>query len=489
MNHIAPFWKKRRGLCVENNFKKKDMKTHFILFAFTLCLTFPLFAQPLHYGGCWLRDDDGSYFNPKGYVIVMEDGKGKFDYSEDDYRRMTRYGANTQVIRLGIGFLAGLEGEEERENYLERVDMRVNLAKNVGMKTAFKMTVYGLRGFNRQWGKMYDINGEFRKYLFEAWDQIWSRYADESSVIAYDLLNEPYRESKQVSYVDATQDRLIPLYIDLINKMKSYSSKKWAIYQPLLIDNDEKADSPNKMPMMRIDMPDVYDRMIFSPHPYYFPDNCEFGVKRHQMEVRSSHAALMFGEWGHPVTAETDSVLSEQLRFTQWYAQITSIFDTAGVGLIKPWFTGTRQMRSITWSIFSDTSATGSVERKYLMDVICRPYPLVMAGCMVEEYGFTFTNRTFHMTFKKNSFPSGYSEIYLPEERHYPDGFTVIYNDEVMLARDKGSPTGLKVLKTVPGFHMNSFKFEESTQRLIILDWNLEETNNSIKIVPGIKNY
>jgi hypothetical protein len=345
-----------------------------------------------------------------------------------------------------------------------------------------------MKDFNHQWGKIYDNKGEFREYLFKAWEQIWEKYANEPSVIGYDLLNEPYRENKQISYEDATQKSLIPLYIDLIEKMKSYSPEKWAIYQPLLVDNDEKAFQPNKIPMMEIYMPAVYDRLAFAPHPYYFQDNCEIGVNRHLKEAQSANAALLFGEWGHPVTVKADTLLTEQHRFTQWYADIVSVFDKEGVGLIKPWFTGTRKLldqNRITWSMFSDTAATGRVERKYLVDVICRPYPHTMAGCKVDKYGFDLARRSFSMTFTKNDFPAGKSEIYVPEDRHYPDGFTIDYNGKVLLIRDINSPTGLKLIKTTVGFSKKSFRFDDRSQRLIISGWGLDDINNTIKINPG----
>lgn len=459
-----------------------------LIISFTCCAG----SQPLHYGGCWLKDVDGSYFNPKGYVVIMEDGIGKFDYAPEDYQRMIKYGANAQVIRLGIASLAGLLGEEEKADYLQRVHTRVRLGKKAGMKTFFKMTIYDMPDFDYddalEWSKFYSPDGEYRQHLLSAWEPIWRAYANEPMVAGYDLLNEPYRESKDISYEDATQQRLIPLYIDLINRMKVYSPQKWALYQPLLVDDDEKRDQPHKMPMMELYMPPVYDRMAFAPHPYFYQDNVDFGVKRHQREAEFAKAALLYGEWGHPVKPAADAMLSEQCRFTRWYADIASAFDSAGAGLIKPWFTGTRELHGrhqITWSVFSDGSATGRVERKYLMDVICRPYPLTMAGGQVEAYGFDLAQRTFSMTFTKNDFPSGKSEIYVPEDRHYPDGFSVIYNDTVVLGRDKKSKRGLKVVKTAAGFKKRSFRFNSKTQRLVIEGWSLGDTHNTIAIVPG----
>lgn len=108
-----------------------------------------------------------------------------------------------------------------------------------------------------------------------------------------------------------------------------------------------------------------------------------------------------------------------------------------------------------------------------------------MAGCQVDKYGFDLAKRTFTMTFTKNDFPSGNSEIYVPEDRHYPDGFTVLYNDKVILVRDKKSQEGLKLIKKEDGFRKETFRFDATTQRLVIAGWDFEDTQNLIKIMPG----
>lgn len=474
------------------------MKSKIILIlAIILLFSIDLPAQPLFYGGCWLRDTDGRYFNPKGFVVNLEDGKGNIEYPLNDYKRMVRYGANVQVIRIAIGQLAGLEGEVERSSYLNRIDDRVQFAKSVGLKTIFKMTIYGLKDFNHQWETIFQPNGINRKKLFIAWEQIWKHYADDSSVIGYDLLNEAFRQNGGKSlrtYEDVTHSSLIPLYKELIQKMAAISPDKWAIYQPLLVDEGDRGktgDGLDGLPMWHMQMPKVHDRMIYAPHGYFAKSEMHTqAVKQHLKDALASGAALMMGEWGRQTYTVNDTCLTNQLAYTQLYAEAANIFDNAGIGMIKSWFGGTRSYNSktggLTWYIFSDTTATGTSERKYIVDVISRPFPSYMAGCKVENYGFNFTNRTFTMQFTINDFPKGDSEIYVPEDRHYPDGFTIILDDKIVFVRDKTQPTGLKTINLYSENSNHKFHYSIENQRLVISGWGLNKGLHRIKIIPGL---
>jgi len=453
-------------------------------------------GEPLHYGGCWLKEADGRYFNPKGFVVVMEDNAGDFEYSAEDYRRMVRYGANTQVIRISIGPLAAHASEAARARYLERVDHRVRLAKAAGIRTLFKMTVYGLRRFGGKWESIYRADGENRRHLFAAWGIIWRKYAGEPSVVGFDLLNEPFREhgtSPLRTYEDVVQTSLIPLYSALIKEMAAICQDKWAIYQPLLVDIEDRKNHP--LPCLPIAMPRVHDRMIFAPHGYFeTAAQHQSAVQRHQEEVKSSGAALMMGEWGRQTYDVNDTDLTAQLNYTKLYAEIARIFDAAGMGLIKPWFTGTRvtltlsKSKPLTWSVFSDATPTGSAERKYIMDVIARPFPLCVGGATVQSYGYEFTSRIFTLTITRSEPSRGLSEIYVPEDRHYPDGFSVLYNGDVALARDRSQPSGLRILRAPASFDSGRFRFDAERQRLLVDGWSPGEGQQVLRILPGIQS-
>ena len=53
------------------------------------------------------RDAHNRTFIPQGYVTNTHVGGVKIEYPLAEYQRMTRYGANFQVIRIGLARLGG----------------------------------------------------------------------------------------------------------------------------------------------------------------------------------------------------------------------------------------------------------------------------------------------------------------------------------------------------------------------------------------------
>ena len=247
---------------------------------------------------CWLPDGQGRYFLPHGYVTVTEDPTGPVRYTADDYQRMLRYGANCQVIRLTLGKLGGWPGYALQEDYLRQVDEMVRLGREAGLKTAFKMTVYGIKGFASQEGWNLLLGSHDRQQsLIKTWRIIWTRYRNDPSVFGYDLLNEPFRGSLAESYEQVTNERLIPLYRKIIDNLHLISPEKWALYQPLLLDKEDRG--PGKLPMAPMDLPLDRKKIIFAPHGY-FP-NAQLhakAIQRHLREAEISSAPLMMGELG-----------------------------------------------------------------------------------------------------------------------------------------------------------------------------------------------
>ena len=147
---------------------------------------------------------------------------------------------------------------------------------------------------------------------------------------------------------------------------------------------------------------------------------------------------------------------------------------------------GTKRNK-LTWSIFSDASPTGSAERKYIVDVIARPLPLCVSGAIVKSYDFEFTSRIFTLTLSGAAETHGKSEIYVPEDRHYPDGFSIHFNGDVALVRDRSQPSGLRVLRAPEGFDPERFHFDAERQRLIVNGWGPEKGRQVLRVLPGIQ--
>lgn len=60
-------------------------------------------------------------------------------------------------------------------------------------------------------------------------------------------------------------------------------------------------------------------------------------------------------------------------------------------------------------------------------------------------FGFDFATRHFEMKFTPDS-AKGESEIFVPRERHFPDGFRVVHGKGLTLVYDPSAASGFRVI-------------------------------------------
>lgn len=459
-----------------------------IILAFSIMLSLNSYAQIKH----GLRDDSGRHIIPRGFVVNTNDHVGEVFFNSDDYARMVRMGANTQVIRLELGKLSKFPGGKIDPNYLKKLDTLVDLGKNAGIKTVFKMTVYGVDEFI--WEKFWqNKKGEYDTYI-DAWKIIWKRYAKAPFVLGYDVVNEPRKLTMDISYENLTNKYLIPLYQKIIDESQKINADKMILFQSVFMNKGEKIDNNQ---YAEITAPINRKNIIFAPHIYQ--NNIDFikrNMDRFDKESDMLNAPILIGEWGFPTFATTDTLIEGnlgQLKYRELYIRTAEVFDRMGVGSIKAWFLGNRTMQNFlpggpsTWSIFSDKTDAGTVERKYITDVISRPFPQSIAGD-IQSFLFNHATRTLNLNIKADN-TKGVSKIFIGANRHYPDGFSVILNDDFVMYYNPLKNIGLETYKCPVYGNPSDFIWDANTQKLIILKWPIDNKALNIKIVPGIKNF
>ncbi|AJR04493.1 cellulase family glycosylhydrolase [Siansivirga zeaxanthinifaciens] len=439
-----------------------------------------------------LRDDSGRHIIPRGFVVNTNDGKGEVFFNSDDYMRMVRMGANTQVIRLELGKLSNFPGGKLEPNYLVKLDSLVTLGKNAGMNTVFKMTVYGVDKFI--WEEFWlNKKGEYATYI-DAWQVIWNRYSKESSVLGYDVVNEPRKLTMDITYSDLTKKYLIPLYQQIIDESQKINPNKKILIQSIFMNKGEGIDNNQ---YAEITAPINRKNVIFAPHIYQNKiDFIKPVMDRFDNESDMLNAPILIGEWGFPTFATTDTLIEGnlgQLKYRELYIRTAEVFDRMGVGSIKAWFLGNRTMQHFlpggpsTWSIFSDSTDVGTVERKYITDVIARPFPQTIAGD-IESFLFNHATRTLNLKIKSAN-SKGLSKIFVGANRHYPDGFSVIINEDLVVFYNPLKNVGLETFKSPDYFNANNIIWDAQAQKLIVLKWPKDNQINTIKIVPGLRNF
>lgn len=455
---------------------------------FRLLLIILIFMLSISVSAQWtsaIKDEQGREIIPRGFVVNTEDDAGKLYFDSMDYQRMVKLGANFQVIRLNIGMLGGYPGHSIDENYLKHLDSLVQLGKNSGIRTAFKMTVYGTKDFD--WGNFWrNDNGE-QKHLEEAWMNLFKRYKDESYVFGYDLLNEPRKGDFDISYKNMEAAHLIPLFQRLINIGHQANPNKKFLYQPMLVNDEDRKNY--RPPFIKMKTPVTGDNVMYAPHIY--EDNKEkIGdwMNQYESDANVSGTPIFMGEWGNATYNHTDSTLQAQFKYKDFYIETVKVFDSLKVGSIKAWFKGTREIKtnsigSYTWSLFKDESDSGSIERKYIMDIISRPYPQCVAGEIL-KYKVDFPTRTMSAIVVGNN-KKGASKLFIPADRWYPDGFTVTIGKTVV----KYNPLkniGLEVVQHGMGETASDLIWDSNKQQLVILRWPEEGRELKILIQPGL---
>ncbi|AQS94334.1 hypothetical protein BXQ17_09780 [Polaribacter sp. BM10] len=440
-----------------------------------------------------LRDKQGRHIVPRGFVINTNDHKGEVFFNNDDYARQVRMGANYQVIRLELGKLSEFPGGKVVPKYLQKLDSLVALGKNHDIKTIFKMTVYGVDKF--VWEEFWENKNDYQyKTYINAWKVIWKRFANEPFVLGYDIVNEPRKLKMNISYKDLTDKYLIPLYQRIIDASQKINPNKKILFQSIFMNKGEKIDNNQ---YAEISSPLNRENIIFAPHIYQ--NNIDFikkNMDRFDKESAMLKAPILIGEWGFPTFARTDTTLVGnwgQFKYKEMYIRTAEVFDKMGVGSIKAWFLGNRTMQNFlkpgpsTWSIFSDKTDAGTVERKYITDVISRPFPQAIAG-NIQSFLYNFAKRELTLNIISDN-SKGASKIFIGANRHYPDGFSIIINNDFIMYYNPLKNVGLEVYKTTKDSNPADFIWDVKTQKLIVLKWGKDNAEYQVKIVPGLRNF
>jgi endoglycosylceramidase len=435
----------------------------------------------------FIPDEIGRELVPGGFVAITEDRKGVIRYTPEDYRRMVRMGANFQVIRLSLGRLGGWPGAVADATYQEQLDEMVRMGREAGLRTIFKLVVYGIKSFGtQQWDDLWKNTGGSQDALVESWRKIWVRYKDDPSVFGYDLLNEP-QLGLDPDEQRCVRECLLPTLRKLVDAMHAISPDKWSLYQPLFRDkgNGVGPFTPMLESLGR-------ERVIYAPHMY----TTDLKVMRETLdrygrEAALSKAPLLLGEWGPSVALTVDSNPQKQQFYTNVYQATAGALDNRGIGGIKAWFCGSRSplenkksKTKYTWAIFSDPSPTGQTERKYLVDPLARPRPLTVAG-RLDDFGFHFAQRTLSVTLKPDA-ALGATEVFVSADRFYPTGFQVEIGMGLVMAL-RPADRKLHVVNSASVRDLQQadwVRWDEEKSRLVIEKWVEPPSQLSLKITP-----
>ena len=450
-------------------------------------------AQP------WMTDEYDRHFIPNGVVIVTEDALGDLpDLSRESYQRMRDKGINVQVIRLCLTRIGGWPGSEFNETFFERIDRHIEFGKENGIKTMFKLTLYDLthefygQPGTEQWSAlMNNKNGTTDKYL-EAWRNIFIRYKNDPAIIGYDLLNEPLvgKTKPWDVYPEVFTDVetfekkfFIPLYNKVVKELNKISPEKYALIQwwHYAPNDHRRIGLPSAPPVKGLKGKNIF----YAPH--YYGTNPSMMMERYLTDAVRLGVPIILPEYGAPTFQVTDHNIEAQLLYSLNFIKSVELYDRYSIGIVKAWWCGSGSFNAKksdrTWAMFLGDSHAEGPERKYIMDMICRPRPLSIAG-IVNSFNYDFATRIFTMDFLSGSSTMP-SEIYLPVDRHYPDGCRISIADIELSITSEGR---MITSENRGNSLINMFNWDADRQQLIVHFWPEDDTQYTLRIVPGVSD-
>jgi endoglycosylceramidase len=290
----------------------------------------------------------------RGFVTINRNSDGSaVDYTFEDYRRMRSLGANSQSIRLGMGLLGFERGGIADPHYLERLQSMVQLARQVGMYSEFKLTTYDVPGFSSRsgesaWTQFWDNAGGSQDRAIAAWLNVWRLFKNEPAVVGYDLLNEPQKGTLGVDDASFVATYVNPFYQMAIDQLRAIDAQHLAFFQPPYL-----AREGQYLPYGPYAASIARPRVVYAPHFYpnltgylrnkdYSTAQYASAFQRYVNEAQANNAPLFIGEYAMPWDPKNDGNAALENKYQVLEKAQTNLFIQNGVGFTRPWYADDR---------------------------------------------------------------------------------------------------------------------------------------------------
>ncbi|MEU9197070.1 cellulase family glycosylhydrolase [Streptomyces hundungensis] len=269
-----------------------------------------------------------------------------------------------------------------------------------------------VRAFDNFWGTR-EASRDLRAHYAAAWAHIAARFAHETAVVGYDLMNEPFGGSVQGPAFEAGP--LAALYRRTITAIRAVDHDSWIFVEPEAVSANWGL--PSGLPHLADPRGDAdAARIAYAPHLYPLPMDLGGGYTadtgqwvdrtlaswREQTEktARRLGAPVLIGEYGLDVT------LPGALEYV---ARVRALADAMGAG-------------TAYWS--NDPGSWAPWDQNLratpLLPVLDRPTPRAVAGDPI-AYAWDEPLRTLAVSWRPKEGVRGDTEVYLPA-RFFPHG-------------------------------------------------------------------
>lgn len=399
---------------------------------------------PLHTDGRWFKDAQGRVVIMRGINMQNSVKRAPHDYNitEEDFDIIYRWGFN--VIRLLLIWEA-IEPEPGvfDENFFKKVDQIIEWAEERGIFVLLDMhqdlygPAFGGDGapvwasrtdipfkWNDPWGLNYFSkaviesyntfwsSNELQEHFIQSWLKAVERYNTRAIVIGYDLYNEPFFGS--IPPWDFERYYLGPFQDKVASRIRKLDPDRIIFYEPFIFSSGGLATflPPPAIKTNVALAPHFYDPVLGLVHQLPYDNN---PARIHNMMALRDRECIglgnipwFLGEFGIGSGANADQYVHDIYDALEKFMASGTYWDYGRNDYMAP------------------LDSNGN-ERPRVNEMV-RPYAMRIAG---EPISFSFDQFTkvFTLTYKNSPTATGATEIFIPEARHYPNGFIVQSND------------------------------------------------------------
>lgn len=268
-----------------------------------------------------------------------------------------------------------------------------------------------IRAFDNFWD--YSGHPELQDHYANMWVHVVERFKDHPAILGYDPMNEPWQGSDLLHYRQFDETKYTEFNQRMIDAIRGADTDGWIFYEPC-------AFGPNQgLPSFLQELNDSRqgdNRLAYFPHLYpaqidllggYVPEKdntIENWEKIRDEEIKKQRAPLLAGEWSMLFWFDDENK-------RQWTDEALRMMERVTSGWAY-WECG--------WFLRDQDTL--------FQDQLASVYPKAVAGYPT-SYGFNSETREFELIFEDRENVTGPTEIYLPVERNYQEGWALDVSD------------------------------------------------------------
>ncbi len=267
-----------------------------------------------------------------------------------------------------------------------------------------------------------------QEHYAEAWQRVAALFATNTSVLGYEIMNEPYPGKYDLFSTGFEIQALVPFYEKVAAAIRKVDSSHAIVFEPSvtranLLHNYNTGISSTTFPQ-------DFRNLVFAPHYYPLTSGSSISTTDiTSLQTTIPQIAMVSASMKTPYIVDEMGLDHNESNSADYMTALLGELDHE----ISNW---------MFWAygeVFNGSGseilldATGAPAFP-LIDVLSRPYPVLTAGTPVSiSYPITsdpssFMTTSFTYTYKEDGIGHGSTEIFIPQI-HFPNGFTVTTSD------------------------------------------------------------